>query len=58
MDLVATDQSYTAILAEKQLDDLTMVVTSDYRQTFRHFPRITRILFAHLAYGFSSPGGK
>jgi len=30
MDLVATDQSYSAILTEKQLDILTMALISDY----------------------------
>jgi len=30
MDLIATVQSYTAILTEKQLEVLTMVVISDY----------------------------
>jgi len=59
MDLIATDQSYTAILTEKQLDVLTMVVTSDYPnvKALTTDYAIFNFLFAHFAaYGSSSSG--
>jgi hypothetical protein len=57
MDLIATDQSYTAILTEKQLDVLTIIVTSDYPNVAALATDYTtgNFLFAHMAtYGSTS----